>query len=114
MSELPVVSGKEAIRAFTKLGYSETRISGSHHILQKPGHRYALSIPVHGNTALKRGTLRGLIRDAGVSVAEFVDALKRKTPRREGAATDESAAPQGPVRDADADHEPNSSDSSGS
>ncbi len=75
MSELPAVSGREAIRAYQTVGFKVVRIEGSHHILKKPGHPFVLSIPVHGNKPLKRGTLRRLIRDAGLpeSLAKRLD-----------------------------------------
>lgn len=75
MSELPVVSGKRSIRAFKKAGFAVVRQKGSHHIMSKPGHPYVLSVPVHGNKALKPGTLRGLISASGLSVDEFVASL---------------------------------------
>jgi predicted RNA binding protein YcfA (HicA-like mRNA interferase family) len=34
-----------------------------------------LSVPIHGNKTLRKGTLRSLIRDAGISVEQFVEAL---------------------------------------
>ncbi|MBI1904596.1 MAG: type II toxin-antitoxin system HicA family toxin [Planctomycetia bacterium] len=71
MSELPVVTGSEAIRAFSKLGFTVARICGSHHVMKREGHELLLTVPVHGGTNLKRGTLRGLIRAAGITVEEF-------------------------------------------
>jgi len=71
MSSLPSVTGGDAIRAFKRLGFVLDRVSGSHHILKKREHPALLSVPVHGNRPLKPGTLRSLIADAGVTVAEF-------------------------------------------
>ena len=73
MPKLPVISGDEFVRAMAKLGYVIDRIRGSHMIIRSPG-RPPLSVPRH--RALDRGTLRGLIRDAGLSVEEFADLLK--------------------------------------
>jgi predicted RNA binding protein YcfA (HicA-like mRNA interferase family) len=75
MSELPTVSGSQAVKAFERLGFALDRVKGAHHVLVKPGHRFHLSVPVHGNDSLKRGTLRSLIRAAGVTVDEFRGAL---------------------------------------
>ena len=69
MSELPQVSGKEAIKAFGKLGFHIVRQRGSHIILKKDGFPILLSVPLHDE--LKKGTLRSLIRDAGLTVDEF-------------------------------------------
>ena len=75
MSSLPSVTGKEAIKAFSKVGFAVVRIEGAHHIMKKAGHKYLLSVPVHGKQAVKRGTLRKLIADAGLTVDEFVKLL---------------------------------------
>jgi predicted RNA binding protein YcfA (HicA-like mRNA interferase family) len=68
--KLPVVSGGEAVRAFRKLGYEFDEQHGSHIILRHtvPPHR-RLSIPNHKEVA--KGTLRALIREAGLTVEEF-------------------------------------------
>jgi predicted RNA binding protein YcfA (HicA-like mRNA interferase family) len=72
MAKLPNVSGNKAIKAFARLGFRLDRVNGSHHVLKKEGHPYHLSVPVHGNKAIRKGTLRALILDAGVSVEQFV------------------------------------------
>lgn len=76
MPKLPAVTGAEAIKAFEHAGFTVVRTSGSHHILGKEGHPLRLSIPVHGNTALKRGLLRSQIRCAGLTVAQFIQHLQ--------------------------------------
>lgn len=73
MSSLPVVTGEEAIKAFSKLGFSVARIRGSHHIMKKEGHRHLLTVPVHPGQTLKTGTLRSLIRDAGIIREQFAE-----------------------------------------
>ncbi len=75
MPKLPSVTGKDAVKAFQALGFEVKRIKGSHHMMVKTGHRFVLSVPVHGNERLKKGTLRSLINDAGVTVEEFIDVL---------------------------------------
>jgi predicted RNA binding protein YcfA (HicA-like mRNA interferase family) len=74
-SKLPVVSGREAIKAFVKLGYVVIRQRGSHVRLEhaSDGRRKKLTVPEHKN--LGRGLLRKLIRDAEISVEEFNEAL---------------------------------------
>jgi predicted RNA binding protein YcfA (HicA-like mRNA interferase family) len=69
MPKLPVISGREARRTFEKLGWVFDRQRGSHMILTKSGVAANLSIPDHRE--LDRGLLRGLIRDAGISVDDF-------------------------------------------
>ncbi len=75
MSELPTVSGEQAVAAFQKFGFAVARTQGSHRIMKKPGHRYNLSVPVHKGKNLKKGTLRSLIEDAGLTVAQFTAAI---------------------------------------
>ena len=72
MPELPVVSGKEAIEAFAYFGYEEVRQKGSHVRLKCVG-RPSITVPLHSQ--LKRGLLRGLIRDAGLTVEQFCEGL---------------------------------------
>lgn len=48
-------------------GWRLRRVHGSHHIYSKPGERKILSIPVHGNRALKSGLARRIARDAGIA-----------------------------------------------
>ena len=75
MSSLPVVTGDEAIKAFSKLGFSVARIKGSHHIMKREGYLYLLTVPVHSGQTLKTGTLRGLIRAAEITPEEFAELL---------------------------------------
>ncbi|MBI4581497.1 MAG: type II toxin-antitoxin system HicA family toxin [Planctomycetes bacterium] len=74
MSKLPAISAREAIRAFEKIGYMVDHQTGSHVILrraQAPHRR--LSVPNHRELA--KGTLRKLVREAGLSVEEFTSLL---------------------------------------
>jgi len=71
--KLPLVSGREAVKAFGKVGWATKRRQGSHIILKKAEVRYNLSVPDFPQ--LKRGTLRSLIRKAGLTVEEFVQLL---------------------------------------
>ena len=73
MSKLPLISGKKAIKIFTKIGYRIVRQKGSHIRLHHPQKR-PLTIPNH--KVLGRGILRKLIRDAELSVEEFIKLLK--------------------------------------
>ena len=67
---VPVMSGAEVVRVFQKLGWTVARQRGSHIIMIKDGERATLSVPDHREVA--RGTLRGLIRSAGVTMDEFM------------------------------------------
>lgn len=74
MPKLPVVSGDELVRALAKLGYSITRIRGSHMTLQGQG-RPPLTVPRHRE--LDRGTLRTILRDGNISIEQFLELLKK-------------------------------------
>lgn len=69
MPALPVLSGRKAVRAFEKLGWQVARQRGSHIILVKVGENVTLSIPDHKEVA--KGTLRSLVRAAGITMDEF-------------------------------------------
>ena len=75
MSTIPRISGRAAVAAFRKLGYEVDRQRGSHIILRnaQPPHR-RLTVPDHREVA--KGTLRALIREAGITVEQFADLLR--------------------------------------
>lgn len=73
--KLPVISGKDAVKAFRKIGYEVIRQRGSHLRLKdplNPAHK-PLTIPDHQE--IKPGLLRKLIRDANLSVEDFFKLL---------------------------------------
>lgn len=71
MTALPVLSGHQVVKALQDAGYSVDHQTGSHIILrqQTAPHR-RLTVPSHREIA--RGTLRAIIRQAGLSVEEFL------------------------------------------
>jgi len=71
--QLPILSGKEVRRAFVNDGWELVRQRGSHMILVKEGSLSTLSVPNHKEVA--RGTLRSLIRAAGLTTDEFLALL---------------------------------------
>lgn len=72
-STLPVLSGREVVRIFESFGWEFARQSASHIIMVKEGESVTLSIPDHREVA--KGTLRSLIRTAGLTVQEFLSAI---------------------------------------
>ncbi len=74
MPPVPVMNHQDVVRTFERMGWRVARQQGSHIIMTKEGHIATLSIPAHKEVA--RGTLRGLIRAADVSVSEFCDMYK--------------------------------------
>ena len=74
MPGVPVVSGREAVRAFRHLGWEFDRQRGSHIVLVRTGSMVSLSVPDHREVA--KGTLRSLIRDSGLTVEQFIAAIR--------------------------------------
>jgi len=66
-----VLSGRAFARIIEHHGWSLLRIQGSHHIYGKQGSAVRLSIPVHGNQALKRGLLAHLTKLAGLEESDL-------------------------------------------
>lgn len=70
MTKLPVVSGKETVKALLKIGYEIDHQRGSHIVLRQltsPFRR--VTIPDHKEIA--KGTLRSIVREVGLTVEEF-------------------------------------------
>ena len=73
--QLPALRPREVVRALNRAGFTVHRIKGSHHHLRHPDHpRLRVSGPVHDRD-LPTGTLRAIIRQAGLTVEEFLDFL---------------------------------------
>jgi len=73
VARLANISGKEAVKAFAKAGWSVIGQVGSHVVMTKPDVRANLSIPQHKELSV--GTLRALIRHSGMTVEEFLGLL---------------------------------------
>jgi predicted RNA binding protein YcfA (HicA-like mRNA interferase family) len=73
MPALPVLSGRKVVRVFENLGWQQARQRGSHIIMVKEGEIATLSIPDHKEVA--KGTLRSLIRTAGITVEQFISGI---------------------------------------
>ena len=73
MPPVPLLKPSQVVKAFENLGWEVVCQKGSHIILTREGHIATLSVPKHKEVA--RGTLRGLINRAGLSVEEFLDSL---------------------------------------
>ena len=71
MPRLPRISGPEAVRALQRLGFAVARQRGSHIVMR----RGSSGCVVPNHREVKLGTLAGALRQAGVSVEEFIAAL---------------------------------------
>ena len=69
---LPIISGAEAIRALQHLGFVVVRQRGRHIVLR----RGSQGCVVPNHREIKIGTLSGVLKQTGVSVDEFINAIK--------------------------------------
>ena len=75
MSKLPVVSGAECVKALGRVGFVVFRQRGRHITMVRPDPPAQTTIPNHKE--LDRGTLRAIIRQAGLTVEEFVVLIRQ-------------------------------------
>lgn len=75
MPKLKRVSGAQAIRALERLGFARARQRGSHVVLRKhmKGGDLGCVVPSHRELAV--GTLRSILRQAGITPEQFMDNL---------------------------------------
>lgn len=73
MGELANIAGKSAVKAFQRAGWTMRDQVGSHVMMSKDGVRANLSVPQHKELSV--GTLRKLIRVAGLTVDQFLELL---------------------------------------
>jgi predicted RNA binding protein YcfA (HicA-like mRNA interferase family) len=75
MGKLPVLNSRDVEQALVSLGWVFQRQRGSHRIFTLEGSFVSISVPDHSPVA--KGTLRRIIRDAGVDVDTFVKATRK-------------------------------------
>ena len=75
MPKTPLVSGKEAVKALERLGFVFLRQRGSHAILRRdtPDGARGCVVPMHRE--IQPGTLRGILKQAGVELDDFITHL---------------------------------------
>jgi predicted RNA binding protein YcfA (HicA-like mRNA interferase family) len=73
MSKLPRISGRDCVKALAQRGFYVRRQEGSHMILRRDDPLAQVVVPDHKE--LDRGTLRVIIRQAGLSVEEFINLM---------------------------------------
>jgi predicted RNA binding protein YcfA (HicA-like mRNA interferase family) len=73
---LPSLNAKDVLRALQKAGFIVSRTSGSHvRLTHSKDPARQVTLPSHGSHDIKRGTLRAIIAQAGLTVAEFIALL---------------------------------------
>jgi len=65
------ISGKRLCRLLERRGWKRMRVRGSHHVYARSGSVVRISVPVHGEAALKRGLQRHLMKLAGIDESEL-------------------------------------------
>ena len=74
MSALPHVAGRQVVQALLKIGYEKDRQKGSHIVMRQISYPYRrIVVPDHKEVA--KGTLRAIIRHAGLTVEDFAKLL---------------------------------------
>ena len=72
MKKLPPLKSREIIRLLQQAGFEEHRQRGSHKIFKKENLR--VTVPIHRKD-LKKGTIRNIIKQAGLTVEEAIELL---------------------------------------
>ncbi|NCR27680.1 MAG: type II toxin-antitoxin system HicA family toxin [Microcystis aeruginosa LE13-04] len=75
MPKLPRISSREAIRSLERLGFEEVRQTGSHVVMKKETEEGKIGCVVPVYQELKVGTLSGILKQAQVTVEEFIEHL---------------------------------------
>ena len=75
MPRLPVVSGRQLVRALQRAGFEEVRQKGSHAILIHRARNLVTVVPVHGSKDLPPGTLSAIMRDTGLTADDLRELL---------------------------------------
>ena len=73
MTKLPRISGRECVQALERAGFYQRRQKGSHIIMRRDDPTAFVVVPDHREIA--RGTLRAIIRQAGLTVEELIELL---------------------------------------
>ena len=72
--KLPSVKARQVVRVLEGVGFQRIRQSGSHATYRHPDGRWTM-ISIHPEKAIPKGTLRKIIRDAGLTVEDFIELL---------------------------------------
>ncbi|MBA3416945.1 MAG: type II toxin-antitoxin system HicA family toxin [Chloroflexia bacterium] len=72
---LPRVTGTEVVRALQRSGWEVVRVRGSHHILRHPDQPGMPIVPCHAGHTLAPGTLKSVLRDAGLTSEQLKSLL---------------------------------------
>jgi predicted RNA binding protein YcfA (HicA-like mRNA interferase family) len=71
--QLPAMRAREVVRILEKAGFARWRQKGSHLTLYRASDRRALTVPIHFSKTVPKGTLRAIIKQAGLTTDEFLN-----------------------------------------
>jgi predicted RNA binding protein YcfA (HicA-like mRNA interferase family) len=72
--KLPSVKARQVVKVLETLGFQRIRQSGSHATYRHPDGRWTI-VSIHPGKTIPKGTLRKIIRDAGLTIEEFIELL---------------------------------------
>ena len=75
MPRMPRISSKEAIRALERLGFEQVRQTGSHVVMKQETEEGEIGCVVPLHRELKVGTLSGILKQAQITIEDFIDNL---------------------------------------
>ena len=75
MAKLPSLTARKVVQALRRAGFVEDRQKGSHLVLIHPETKARTVVPIHPGRTIKEPLLRGIIRDANLSVDDFIGLL---------------------------------------
>jgi predicted RNA binding protein YcfA (HicA-like mRNA interferase family) len=73
--KLPRVDCRQVVRALERAGFEQRRQRGSHLHMRRDSDGKRVTVPVHQGRTIPAGTLRAILRDADISVEEFLQLL---------------------------------------
>ncbi len=78
MPKLPQITGDELVRVLEQIGFVAVRQKGSHLQLRRvenDGTVTTFPVPVHAGKSVKRGTLKGILRKAGLDTEDLANLM---------------------------------------
>ena len=70
--KLPVLTARELLAILSQLGFEKSRQKGSHLTLKRSADNRRVTVPIHAGRTLKKGLLKGILKDIGLTVEEFL------------------------------------------
>lgn len=72
MPRIPIVPARKLIKVLKKAGFVHDRTEGSHYIFFRENDKRTVSVPVHKGRDLGKGLLSSILRDADISIKDFL------------------------------------------